>query len=136
MELEVDKTKNNLGASPFFSGASIFFLLIRAKKTMNQTKIKLHILKCDLKTSNLLINTGYIFFGTEFENSGAMATGRPVFLYPCMELYRHFLILLHGVVLNLTQGLLCLYVTLMCHCSQVFHFFLVLWYICKEGEIL
>jgi hypothetical protein len=45
----VEKTKNN-------SGASIFFLQIWAKKTMNQTKIKLHILKCDLKTSNVLIN--------------------------------------------------------------------------------
>jgi hypothetical protein len=54
----VDNTKNNSGASPFFSGASIFyFVKIRANKTMNQTKIKLHILECDLKTSNLLINT-------------------------------------------------------------------------------
>jgi hypothetical protein len=32
----VDKAKNN-------SGASNFFLEIRAKKTMNETKIKLHI---------------------------------------------------------------------------------------------
>jgi hypothetical protein len=32
----VDKTKNN-------SGASIFSLQIWAKKTMNQTKIKLHM---------------------------------------------------------------------------------------------
>jgi hypothetical protein len=47
----VDKTKNNSGVSPFFSGASICFLQIQAKKTMNQTKIKLYI-------------------------SGAMATGR------------------------------------------------------------
>jgi hypothetical protein len=47
----VDKTKNNSGASIFF------FLHIRAKKTINQTKIKLYIFKCDLKTSNLLINT-------------------------------------------------------------------------------
>jgi hypothetical protein len=47
----VHKTKNNSGASIFF------FLQIRAKKTTNQTEIKLHILKCDLKTSNLLINT-------------------------------------------------------------------------------
>jgi hypothetical protein len=36
----VDKTKHNSGASPFFSGASRFFicflfLQIRAKKTMN-----------------------------------------------------------------------------------------------------
>jgi hypothetical protein len=38
----VDKTKNN-------SGASIFFLQIRAKKTMNQTKKELYILKCALK---------------------------------------------------------------------------------------
>jgi hypothetical protein len=30
-----DKTKNNSEASPFFSGASIFFFKIRAKKTMN-----------------------------------------------------------------------------------------------------
>jgi hypothetical protein len=34
----VDKTKNN-------SGANIFFLQIQAKKTMNQTKTKLYILK-------------------------------------------------------------------------------------------
>jgi hypothetical protein len=46
----VDKTKNN-------SGASIFFSQIQAKKTMTETKRKLHILKCHLKTSNLLINT-------------------------------------------------------------------------------
>jgi hypothetical protein len=39
----VDKTKNNSRASPFFSGASIFFLQIQAKKTMNQTKINLKI---------------------------------------------------------------------------------------------
>jgi hypothetical protein len=44
----VEKTKNNSGASPFFSGASIIFLQIRAKKTMNQTKIKLHIVTCTL----------------------------------------------------------------------------------------
>jgi hypothetical protein len=31
----VDKTKSISGASPFFSGASIFFLQILAKKTMN-----------------------------------------------------------------------------------------------------
>jgi hypothetical protein len=39
----VDKTKNNSGGSPLFSGASIFILQIRAKKTMNQTKINLKI---------------------------------------------------------------------------------------------
>jgi hypothetical protein len=52
----VDKTKNNSGASPFSQEPAYFFLQIRAKKTINQTKIKLHILKCDVKTSNLLIN--------------------------------------------------------------------------------
>jgi hypothetical protein len=36
LQNRVDKTKNN-------SGGSIFFLLIWAKKTLNQTKIKLHI---------------------------------------------------------------------------------------------
>jgi hypothetical protein len=36
----VDKTKNNSGASP----PPFFFLQIRAKKTMNQTKINLKIL--------------------------------------------------------------------------------------------
>jgi hypothetical protein len=30
----VDKIKNNLGASSFFSAASIFFFQVRAKKTM------------------------------------------------------------------------------------------------------
>jgi hypothetical protein len=50
----VDKTKNNSGDGPFFSGVSIFFLQIESKKTMNQTKVKLRIY---LNTSNLLINT-------------------------------------------------------------------------------
>jgi hypothetical protein len=50
----VDKTKNTSGASPFFSEASIFFCA----------------------------NTGYENHESEFENSGAMATGRPVFVYP------------------------------------------------------
>jgi hypothetical protein len=31
----VDKTKNKSGASPFFSGASFFFVQMQAKETMN-----------------------------------------------------------------------------------------------------
>jgi hypothetical protein len=44
-------------------------LQIRAKKTTNQTKIKLHI------------------SGARYKFSGAMATGRPIFVYPCSELF-------------------------------------------------